>query len=136
MTGQPSRRKFLQRSTAAGAAITVPMIVPATLLGRDDGTPPSEQVRIGVIGTGNRARQLMSQLPAPGKLIAIADCYEQKMIDAQAKLKQEFARYNDYREMFDKEKLDAVIIATPDHARSLPCVVACQAAWMSTPKNR
>ncbi len=127
MTQQRSRRKFLQQTSAAGAAVAAPMIVPATLLGRDDGTPPSEQIRIGVIGTGNRARQLMSQLPAPGKLIAIADCYEQKMIDVQTKLKQEFTRYTDYREMFDKEKLDAVIIATPDHGRSLPCIVACQA---------
>lgn len=127
MTHRTSRRKFLKQSTATAAAITAPMMIPATLLGREDGTPPSEQVRVGVIGTGNRARQLMSQLPAPGKLIAIADCYEQKMVDAQAQLKQEFARYHDYRDMFDKEQLDAVIIATPDHARSLPCIVACQA---------
>ena len=29
--------------------------------------------------------------------------------------------------MLDKEQLDAVIVATPDHGRSLPCIVACQA---------
>ena len=29
--------------------------------------------------------------------------------------------------MIDNEQLDAVIIATPDHGRSLPCIVACQA---------
>jgi predicted dehydrogenase len=103
------------------------MIVPATLLGRDGGTAPSEEVRIGVIGTGNRAKQLMSQLPAPGKLVAIADCYKQRMIDAELRLKQTFAKYDDYRAMFDKEQLDAVIIATPDHGRSLPCILACQA---------
>ena len=34
--------------------------------------------------------------------------------------------YQDYRKMFDKEKLDAVIIATPDHARTLPCIRAVQ----------
>jgi predicted dehydrogenase len=123
MTRNTSRRKFLQQSTAVAA----PMIVPATLLGRDNGTAPSEEVRVGVIGTGNRARQLMGQLPAPGKLVALADCYEQKMIGAQQRLKRDFPRYADYREMFDKEQLDAVIIATPDHGRSLPCILACQA---------
>ena len=29
--------------------------------------------------------------------------------------------------MFDKEKLDAVVVATPDHARALPCIRAVQA---------
>ena len=29
--------------------------------------------------------------------------------------------------MLDKEKLDAVIVATPDHGRTLHCIVACQA---------
>ena len=31
--------------------------------------------------------------------------------------------------MFDKEKLDALIIATPDHARTLPCIRAVQAGY-------
>ena len=29
--------------------------------------------------------------------------------------------------MFDREKLDAALIATPDHARTLPCIRAMQA---------
>ena len=31
--------------------------------------------------------------------------------------------------MFDTEKLDADIIATPDHARTLPCIRAVQAGY-------
>ena len=119
-----SRRSFL--TTSAMAGVTAPLVVPARVLGRN-GTAPSEEVRIGVIGSGNRARQLMGQLPAPGKLVAISDCYHQKMLDAEKKLGQQFEKYADYREMFDKEQLDAVIIGTPDHSRSLVCIRACQA---------
>lgn len=122
-----SRRTFLRASAAAGAAVSAPIFVPAAVLGRNGGTAPSNEIRVGVIGTGNRARQLMTQLPAPGKLVAISDCYRQKMLDAQTKLGREFPQYIDYREMFDKEQLDAVIIGTPDHGRSLPCIRACQA---------
>lgn len=127
MAGHSTRRKFLQSTTTAGAAIAAPMVIPASLLGGENGPAPSEEVRVGVIGTGNRARQLMSQLPAPGKLVAIADCYQQRMVGAEKQLKRKFSQYDDYRKMFDNEQLDAVIIATPDHGRSLPCVLACQA---------
>ena len=35
--------------------------------------------------------------------------------------------YQDYREMLDQEKLDAVIVATPEHGGALPCIHAVQA---------
>ena len=122
-----SRRTFLKASAAAGAAVSAPVFAPATVLGRGGSTAASEEIRIGVIGTGNRARQLMGQLPAPGKLVAVSDCYTQRMLGAEKKVQAEFPKYTDYREMFDKEQLDAVIIGTPDHGRSLPCIRACQA---------
>ena len=35
--------------------------------------------------------------------------------------------YQNYDQMFDREKLDAVVIATPDHGRVRPAMIACQA---------
>jgi predicted dehydrogenase len=69
----------------------------------------------------------MDQLPQPGRLVAIADCYQERLNRTLREKKQEWPAYKDYRQMLDKEKLDAVIIATPDHGRSLPCIIACQA---------
>jgi predicted dehydrogenase len=122
-----SRRKFLRRSAGAGAAIAIPMFVPARVLGRDNSPPPSEQIQIGVIGVGNRARQLIDQVPGSGRVVAAADCFVMRATDAAKERQAKWNIYQDYRQMFDKEKLDAVIVATPDHGRTLPCIVAAQA---------
>ncbi|MCH2211368.1 MAG: Gfo/Idh/MocA family oxidoreductase [Fuerstiella sp.] len=126
-TSPNSRRCFLKSSALTSATLSTPLFVHAEVHGRVGGTPASEQIRVGVIGTGNRARQLMRQLPAPGKLVAISDCYMRQMLDAEKTVQTEFPKYTDYREMLDREQLDAVIIGTPDHGRSLACIRACQA---------
>jgi predicted dehydrogenase len=118
------RRTFLKSAAALG----VPLFVPARILGRERGVASAnETISVGVIGTGNRARQLMSQLPSPGRIVAIADCYRQRMIETLKRKNSEWPIYDDYRRMFDQEDLDAVIVATPDHGRTLPCIRACQA---------
>ena len=122
-----SRREFLKKSAAVSSAFAIPHIIPAHVLGRDGSASANETVNVGVIGVGNRSCQLMSQLPTPGRIVALADCYRGKIDHALKHFKKDWPTYEDYREMFDKEKLDAVIIGTPDHGRSLPCIVACQA---------
>jgi predicted dehydrogenase len=124
---QSSRREFLQRTVAAGSAVAVPTFVPGRVLGLENTPPPSEQILIGVIGVGGRSRQLMDQVPAGGRLVALADCYPKRAQDAANERKSKWPVYQDYLEMFDKERLDAVIIGTPDHARTLPCIRAVQA---------
>jgi len=125
--GRVTRRKFIQHAAAASSAIALPTFVPAYVLGRENTPPPSEQIRIGFIGTGGRARQLMEQVPEGGRIVAIADCYKQRLTETLQQKKAAWPAYHDYREMFDKEKLDAVVVATPDHGRTLPCIRAMQA---------
>jgi predicted dehydrogenase len=126
-SGQTSRREFLQRTAAASTAFAAPYFIPGRVLGLENTPPPSEQVIIGVIGVGGRSQQLIDQVPAGGRVVALADCYLQRAQDAAAHRKVNWPVYHDYRKMFDAEKLDAVIIGTPDHARTLPCIRAVQA---------
>lgn len=122
-----TRRDFLKTAAAASAAIGAPTFIPARVLGRDGTPSANEQIIIGVIGVGGRCRQLIDQVPEGGRIVAASDCYLQRATDAAKERKAKWALYQDYRQMFDKEKLDAVIIATPDHARTLPCIRAVQA---------
>ncbi len=108
-------------TTAAGLFHTFP----EHLLGRDGPVSASERIQVAVIGCGNRANQLMEQLPSEGQIVAVADCYmvcaaSSYAVKQGAKIKV----YQDYRRMLDQEQLDAVLVATPDHARTLPCMHA------------
>jgi predicted dehydrogenase len=131
--GPVSRRKFLKGAAAASAAVAgAPMFVPARALGREGAPGANEQVIIGFIGTGGRARQLMDQVPEGGRIVAVSDCFRFRAEEA-AQLKpklQEKGKWNvyqDYREMLDREKLDVAFVVTPDHARTLPAIRAVQA---------
>ena len=49
-----SRRRFLKTAAGAGALVSLPYFVPASVLGKDGAVPPSEQIVVGGIGIGNR----------------------------------------------------------------------------------
>ena len=82
---------------------------------------------IGFIGAGNRGKMLMDQLPDGGQIIAIADCYLKRAQDAGTMKNRNWKIYQDYRKMLDEQKLDAVMIATPEHVRTRIAIHACQA---------
>src|SRR3954471_22540157 len=121
---ESSRRDFLKVSAAATAVVSAPMFVPAEALGRSTAPSANERIILGVIGVGGRCNQLIDQVPSGAKIVAASDCYLQRAEEAAKRRKANWKVYQDYRKMFDAEKLDAVIIATPDHARTLPCIRA------------
>ncbi len=123
-----SRRCFLRRTAAAAAAgVAAPYSVPSAVLAAAGRPGANDRVVIGFIGTGGRARQLMDHVPAGGRIVAIADCYRQRLLDTLKEKQKDWKTYRYHRQMLDKENLDAVVVATPDHARVLPCIHACQA---------
>ncbi len=134
-----SRRRFLKQSaTALAAGAAAPYIIPSLAMGAPGKAGANDRVAIGVIGIGNRARQLtkfVTRDTKEGQIVAVSDCYVERMKQAlaicktkwAAFCKTKWATYQDYRKMLEAEKLDAVIVATPDHGRVLPCIRACQA---------
>lgn len=84
------------------------------------------QVRIAFIGCGNIARRHLSFLEKMPAARLAAFC------DIQKERAEEFARrfsaraYADYREMLDKEELDAAYICTPTFAREDQETLAAQ----------
>ena len=118
----------LTRRDVLKAAAAAPLVVPARVVGRD-GTPPSEEVRVGTIASGNRAQQLMDVLPPPGRIVAISDCDARKIESAKSRFGEDWPAFGNWRDMLDDDslELDAVIVATPDHGRALQVVTACAA---------
>ena len=119
-----SRRNFVSSALTGAAGIT---IVPRHVLGSPGHPAASDRITVGFIGAGNRANLLMDQLPAPGQIAALADCYLTRAEESAAKRKKTWDVYGDYRRILDRKDIDAVIIATTDHGRVLPAIHACQA---------
>ena len=85
MNGTPhlSRRAFLcQGSKAATVVGTAPYFVPASAFAAPGRSGANDRLRIGVIGIGIRGRQLISNMPAGGQVVALCDCATSRVADA------------------------------------------------------
>jgi predicted dehydrogenase len=117
-----NRRGFLRNAATVLAAF--PYVARSTVLGAND------RIRIGFVGLGGRAQWLLKNEDFSAvEIAAVADCWLQRC-DQAAKILpdgERWARYQDYRRMLEKEKLDAVFIETTTHARVLIAIHALQA---------
>ena len=122
-----SRRRFLARTSLAAAGAAFPAIVPSHVLAAPGRPGANDRIQVGVIGVGGRANLLIDQLPKPGQIVALADCCLSRCEEAVGRRNANWDVYQDYRSILDRKDIDAVIIATPDHARVIPSIHACQA---------
>ncbi|MBM3493520.1 MAG: hypothetical protein FJX72_04240, partial [Armatimonadetes bacterium] len=76
-----------------------------------------ERVRLAFIGVGNRGSQLLSSaLRHPWtEVAALCDVYEPYLARAIEKLGKRVPSFMDFRKVLDRNDVDAVVIATPDH---------------------
>lgn len=125
-----SRRTFLKTAGTAASVAIATSYSPFSYA-------QNEKVRVASIGTGGQGSFHLRYGIAGAKdlqLVAICDCYKphleggwkQAVGDDPVK-KKNVKKYMDYHEMLDKEKLDAVVIATQlytHHAITMDCLSA------------
>ena len=83
-----------------------------------------EKLNIAAIGTGNRAAANISGC-ASQNIVALADI-DANFLGACGEKYQQTRKYRDFREMLEREgdKVDAVIVATPDHTHAPAAAMA------------
>jgi predicted dehydrogenase len=76
----------------------------------------NDTLRVGAIGTGGRMNDLLNAADKAGnyQLVAACDVYGPRRDAIKERSKGTTTTHNDYREVLE-QKLDAVIIASPDH---------------------
>ncbi|MEO1204000.1 MAG: Gfo/Idh/MocA family oxidoreductase [Pseudomonadota bacterium] len=129
--GRPDRREFLKRvSAVAAAGATFPVSSRAAderaashTSMRDYAAPAIDRPRFGIIGMGQRGKSLLPLLLAvpDAELKAICDVDPVSLREARLLLTVGGARDTDvhsggeyaYRELLERDDIDAVIIATP-----------------------
>ena len=130
-----SRRDFLKKSAmTAGAAGLAPGVFAESL-----GTPKfkndqaNEKVVCGLIGCGGMGMSnVRSLMPfADFEVAAICDVDTRRIPNDYIAIDKKYGRkpevYKDYREMLERDDIDAVIIGTPDHWHALNLIHACEA---------
>ncbi|MDR0336046.1 MAG: Gfo/Idh/MocA family oxidoreductase [Planctomycetaceae bacterium] len=129
-TNFSSRRRFLKQSVTvlSVTGIASPVVIPRSVLAQNGNVGANERIIIGFVGTGGRARQLMSHIPQNrAKIVAVSDLWRSKMENAVKEKKNQgeinnvdqWKLYNSDREMFDHEKLDCAFVITQDFCRTL-----------------
>jgi hypothetical protein len=116
-----SRRRFLSSVSLTATALT---ILPSKVIGGMGYKAPSDKLNIAGIGVGGMGFTNLSNMDTEN-IVALCD------VDWKYAGRNAFRRwpnakqYQDYREMFDKQKdIDAIMIATPDHSHALPALMA------------
>jgi predicted dehydrogenase len=127
-----SRRKFIKQTFIGAAGLaSLPLLQSCKVA-------PSDTIRIGIIGLGQQAMNLMRGFArVPGvEILAGADVYGIKRerfklhLDKFYKERDEDVDvkvYTDYREILERNDVDAVVIATPDHWHAIIAIAACKA---------
>jgi len=122
MTRKQTRRDFLGHSLLAGGAAAAAWHVnpkPAVA-----STSALEKLNIAAIGTANRAAADIAGCDSQN-IMAIADV-DSNFLDAAGSKYKGARKYRDFRVMLETEgdKLDAVIVGTPDHTHAPAAAMA------------
>src|SRR5690606_26011258 len=119
---QHSRRDFLLTSAALGGTAALgygsePARAPVRA------RSPNARLRIGVVGCGGKGFSDMQACAVTQDIVAICDVDEGQAKRAR-ELHPKAAFYHDWRDMLDREKLDAITVSTPDHTHAGPALLA------------
>lgn len=136
---QISRRNFLKSSltTATGAALFGPSIVPASVFGAD---APGSRITVGCIGVGRMGVGDMKEILGfkQAQIVAVCDVDRERTKHARQLVQARYAdqknkggyqgcaMYGDFRELLARDDIDAVSIVTPDHWHALPAIAAAR----------
>ena len=126
-----NRREFMGATTGAAAlgASNTTLLTPTPLRAAAGSVPPSDRVRFASIGTGvEGCTILQAALHCPGtEIVAACDLYDGRLTAAREYAKKEIVTTKDYRAILDRNDVDAVLVATPDHWHARITQDACAA---------
>lgn len=146
-----SRRAFLAHAAVVSAGtLALPTFIPAPALGRGGAVPPSERVAMGFLGIGGQGGgHLLGgawTYVAGGyagrsdvQVLAVCDVWRDRRERAAKQVNDNYAQklgngnfpacraYTDFRQVLEREDIDAVLIATPAHWHATMSVMAAMA---------
>lgn len=139
MTTHPSpslgRREFLTRSALAASTLAFPTFIPASALGRDGHTAPSNRILMAAIGIGGRGSGDLNVMLGEKDVhfTAVCDVHQGRRNAAANTVNSHYgttgcASYTDLRDLLaERTDVEGVLIATGDRWHALASVLAMRA---------
>ncbi len=127
MTTNFNRRQFVKSSIAGAIGlISLPSVVPASVIPGNNRIMPSDRINLGFIGVGSMGSGHLKSFLGYDDVRVVAVCDVKKIQRDEAKVNvdsrygnDECTTYNDYRELLARKDVDAIVMATPDHWHAL-----------------
>ncbi len=132
MSNSTSNRRDFLKSTlgAAGSVVAAPYFFSSTKTLAQETRSKNDRFRIGLIGAGGMGRGNMHAAKPYCDVVAICDVDANRVEEANHELSGGKAdTCKDYREILERNDLDALHIATPDHWHTKPLVEAMLAGF-------
>ena len=131
-----TRREFLKRATLlSGAALALPTFVPSTVFGQN---APGNRITVGLIGMGlmmgSHHHIMLGREEV--QVLAVCDVDRAKRQRAKAQTEKAYGAkqasgaykgcdaYNEYERIIERQDIDAVVVATPDHWHAMISLAA------------
>lgn len=122
-----TRRDFIRAASVTAAGLVTSSILPEGVKAAANEMPaPSvlganDRINIGIIGVGgmggghlNMLRDMQDEQNI--RVVAVCDVYDKRLEKARSALKLPHSyAYKDYRKLLERNDIDHVVIATPDH---------------------
>jgi predicted dehydrogenase len=125
---QQSRRSFLKETIFGGALLGLSARSHRSIFGAE---PPSERVRVGMIGVGNQGGPKNNMKYFLKNIVALCDLDRNYLAEAGDFLKKEAnltaVMTDDYRRLLDAKDIDAVVVTVPDQWHATMTIEACRA---------
>ena len=130
LNNMTTRRTFLKNSAITAAGLTFGPVLQTS--GKP--VPPSDKVRIGLIGCNGQGWSNLSAFLENPQTECVALCdIDDSVLQRRAGDVQKIrgakpaGLYKDWRKLIDNKDIDLVIVGTPDHWHCIQMVAACEA---------
>ena len=123
-----NRRQFTKASAAAAVAASLSS-VPGRALAKGKVLGSNDTIRVGFVGVGNRGSQLMDAFAEQKdcEFVGFADVNEPYLDRAREKYGKDMMAVKDYRALLDRDDIDVIAIASPDHWHAIQAITAMSA---------
>ncbi|GAG21743.1 unnamed protein product, partial [marine sediment metagenome] len=122
-----NRRQFLHAAGLSAGGVAVPYWFTGANARADEFKSKNDRPHVAMVGVGGWGSRLVQVFAKYGEIVAVCDVDQRHAAKAKAALGGKPKVYEDYRKLLERNDIDVVANATPEHWHVPVCMDACRA---------